>query len=247
MKAFLSVVIVALLGVCAWIYFTATRPTEAHRAIISGLKAELKESRAEFDRSQEALAIAEVEIESLKGRLASVEAGAVARIFPDGNSPLPLGTDAAVSDAPADSSPPVATSSAKAGTLEGRLSELKAIFESNRLSIENRKDLLEGELASLQARRKSVANTELHFSEQSTRVDVDGFVRGNRGVRTSSADRGRAEAKIADKLAEIDRAIAEKQAARARLVTEMEGLRANYSKAILRAREEFAPESVSSK
>lgn len=239
MKAFLGVVIVVLLGLCTWIYFTATRPTEAHRAIISGLKAELKESRAEFDRSQEALAAAGEEIESLQGRLASLETGAVERDFPDRDRPPPT--------APAVSSPAAPVASVKAGTLESRLSELKAIFESNRLSIENRKDLLEDELAALQARRKTVANTELHFSEQSTRIDADGVVRGNRGVRTSSADRGRAEAKIADQLAEIDRVIAEKQAARARLVTEMEGLRAHYSKAILRAGEEFAPEAVSSR
>lgn len=239
MKIFLCLIIVALLGLCGSIYFTATRPTESHRVIISGLKAELRESRVEFDRSQEALATAKEEVERLKERLSSLEERAASRIFSDQDSPVPVEQTApVVPSVPA--TPPVAAAPAPTGTLESRLSELKGIFESNLLSIENRKDLLKIEIASLQNRRRSVANTELYFSEQSTRVDMDGFVRGNRGVRTSSADRDRAETKIADKVAEVDQEIAKKQVEMASLVSEMESLRKNYSKAILRARAEFA-------
>jgi chromosome segregation ATPase len=85
-----------------------------------------------------------------------------------------------------------------------------------------------------------VANTELHFSEQSTVVDLDGNVTGNRGVRTSMADRARATAKLAEQVAEVDREIAGKQLEINKLVGEMETLRQNYSKAIARAQEEFS-------
>src|SRR5690606_5437710 len=41
MKAALSFLVVALVGLVLWVRHTSTRPTEAHRAIIAGLKEEL--------------------------------------------------------------------------------------------------------------------------------------------------------------------------------------------------------------
>lgn len=233
MKIFLSLVIVLLLGLCGWVRYTSTRPTEAHRSVISGLKAELKESRAEFDAANEALGVARSEIENLKRRLASLETAAVERSFPgEGNA-------AAGSPAVASPDPSVAATPAGGWTLETRLSALRATFDSHRLAIENRKSLLESDLSALRAKRKSVENTELHFSEQSARVDVDGIVTGNRGVRTSAADRDRAKAKVADQVAEVDIEIARKQSEISSAISEMEALRDNYSKALVRAQEEF--------
>jgi len=239
MKIFLSVVIVLLLGLCGWIRFTSTRPTEAHRIIISGLKTELEESRAEFDASRGALTAAKGEIENLRRRLASLEGESVARNFP-GTSPVapPVTSPGGAIAAPAPA-PGFTTGAAGGPTLVNRLSELGATFETHRLVIENRKSVLDRELAMLYANRKSVQNTELYFSEQTTRVDLDGNFIGNRGVRTSSADRDRAKAKVADKVAEVDREIAANQTEINKAVSEMESLRDNYSKAIVRAREEF--------
>jgi len=204
MKVFLCFVIVLLIALCAWIHFTATKPTGTHRAIISGLKAELEDSRAEFDAASETLDKAKAEIEELKQRLASLET-------------VP--------------------------TLEIRLSELKATFDVHHLSLGNRKALLESDLAALNSRRQSVADTELHFSEQSTRVDTDGIVFGNRGVRTSSADRERAKSKVADQVAEVDLEIVRKQAEISRVIGEMDSLRENYSKALVRLNGEFGVKS----
>jgi predicted nucleic acid-binding Zn-ribbon protein len=237
MKIFLSLVIVLLLGLCGWVRYTSTRPTEAHRSVISGLKAELKESRAEFDAANEALGVARSEIENLKRRLASLETAAVERSFPvEGNA---AAVSPAVAPAAPSSSPAVALTPAGGWTLEARLSALQATFDTHRLSIENRKSLLESDLAALRAKRKSVENTELHFSEQTNRVDLDGNVIGNRGVRTSSADRDRAKAKVADQVAEVDLQIARKQTEINRVISEMDALRENYSKALVRAKEEF--------
>jgi predicted nucleic acid-binding Zn-ribbon protein len=250
MKVFLCLVIVVLIVLCAWIRFTATRPTEAHRVIISGLKAELEDSRAEFDTANEALDTAKAEIEGLKRRIASLETAAVARSFSnEGNSAAvpPAGSSppvaAAAPSLPPTPSHPVAGRQPGGATLAIRLSELKATFDAHRLSIENRKALLESDLAALNSKRRSVANTELHFSEQSTRVDLEGNVLGNRGVRTSTADRERAQAKVADQVAEVDREIARKQTEINRVAGEMDSLRENYSKALVRANEEFGVKS----
>lgn len=241
MKIFLSLVIVLLLGLCGWVRYTSTRPTEAHRTVISGLKAELKESRAEFDAANEALGVARSEIENLKRRMASLETAAVERSFP-GEGNAAAGSPAVASPDPPSSpssSPSVAATPAGGWTLETRLSALRATFDSHRLAIENRKSLLESDLSTLRAKRRSVENTELHFSEQTTRVDLDGNVTGNRGVRTSAADRDRAKAKVADQVAEVDIEIERKQSEISRAVSEMEALRNNYSKALVRAQEEF--------
>jgi len=239
MKIFLSVVIVFLLGACGWIRFTSTRPTEVHRTIISGLKTELEESRAEFDASRGALAAAKGEIGNLRRRLASLEGEAVARSFPGTAPVVPRVTSSGGAIAAPAPAPGFTTGEVRGLTLENRLSELGATFETHRLVIENRKSVLDRELAMLSANRKSVQSTELHFSEQTTRIDLDGNFIGNRGVRTSSADRDRARAKVAGKVAEVDREIAAKQTEINKAVSEMESLRDNYSKAIVRARDEF--------
>lgn len=239
MKIVLSIVIVLLLGLSGWIRYTSTRPTEAHRSVISGLKDELKESRAEFDAANEALATAKSEIENLKRRVASLETAAVARSF-SGESNSGTAAPAVPSGARPSSSRSVAPTPTGGGTLNARLSELQATFDAHRLGIENRKNLLESDLAALRAKRKAVENTEFNFSEQTTRVDLDGFVIGNRGVRTSSADRDRAQAKVADQVAEVDVEIARKQTEINRVIAEMDSLRENYSKALVRANEEFS-------
>ncbi|GEM_PF-1812939 len=187
MKKLFSFVIVLLLGFCGWIRFTSTRPTEAHRTIITGLKDEMKESRADFDTTNEALVTAKGEIENLKRRLESLEGEAVARSFPAQTGPE-RGNPTVASPVTAPVPVPAA-GPAGAPTQQDRLSLLRATYDSHRLSIENRKSILEGEISVLKTKRKSVENTELHFSEQSTRVDVDGMVTGNRNVRTSSAAR----------------------------------------------------------
>lgn len=237
MKLFLGIIIVLLLGLCGWIRFTSTRPTETHRKIIAGLKTELKEAQAEFDTARGELAVAKGEIESLKRRYAALESREVARHFPPASdSPAAVGGGGSEL-VPGPKAP---LPSSKHEDLMSRLSELKATYDSHRLSIENRKDLLEVDLAALHSKRRAVANTELHFSEQSTVVDLDGNVTGNRGVRTSMADRARATAKLAEQVAEVDREIAGKQLEINKLVGEMETLRQNYSKAIARAQEEFS-------
>jgi hypothetical protein len=58
-------------------------------------------------------------------------------------------------------------------------------------------------------------------------------------VRTSSADRDRARAKVADQVAGVDAEIARKQTGINGLVGEMDSLRENYNKALVRANEEF--------
>jgi hypothetical protein len=237
MKRFLGIIIVLLLGLCGWIRFTSTRPTETHRKIIAGLKTELKEAQAEFDTAREELAVAKGEIESLKRRYAALESNEVARHFPPASdSPAVVG-EGGPEEAP---DPKAPFPSSKHEDLISRLSALKATYDSHRLSIENRKDLLEVDLAALHSKRNAVAKTELHFSEQSAVVDLDGNVTGNRGVRTSMADRARATAKLAEQVAEVDREIAGKQLEINKLVGEMETLRQNYSKAIARAQEEFS-------
>lgn len=246
MKIVLSIVIVLLLGLCGWVRYTSTRPTEAHRSIISGLKVELKESRAEFDAANEALATAKSENENLRRRVASLETAAVARSFPgEGNSgTAPPAAASSAAPSPSQSIAPSPSRSAAppptgGWTIETRLSELQMTFDSHRHGIESRKNLLEDDLAALRAKRKAVENTEFYFSEQTPRVDLDGNVTGNRGVRTSSADRDRAKGKVADQAAEVDLEIARKQTEIAKTVREMESLRENYSKALVRIREEF--------
>jgi hypothetical protein len=244
MKRFLGIIIVLLLGLCGWIRFTSTRPTETHRKIIAGLKTELKEAQAEFDTAREELAVAKGEIESLKRRYAALESREVARHFPPASdSPAAVG-EGGSELAPGPKAPLPST---KHEDLISRLSVLKATYDSHRLSIENRKDLLEVDLAALHSKRRAVANTELNFSEQSARVDADGFVLGNRGVRTSAADRDRAKAKIADKVTEIDGEIAKKQAEINKVVGELVVLQDNYNKAITRAREGSEFDAVSGK
>jgi uncharacterized coiled-coil protein SlyX len=243
MKKTLIVVIVLLLGLCGWIRYTSTRPSEAHRVVISGLKGELRESRAEFDLSRQELAAAKADLETLKRRLASLEQSAVERSFSAPESPAQV-AQVATGGSPA---PPSvsASSSPKAGPLESRLSELQVTFETHRLDIQNRQNLIGGELESLKSRRNLVENTELHFSEQSVMTDVDGSVLGNRGVRTSSADRTRARSKINEKVAEVDLEIAKKQTELNLVFEEMEALRDNYNKAILRAGEELGVKGAS--
>lgn len=237
MKLFLSLVIVALLGLCAWVRFTSTRPSEVHRAIIAGLKDELEQSRAAIDASTEALIAAKGELENMRRRLASLETEAVARSFPP-QSGQDQGASTGARPVTAPLVGPTAAP-AQGGTLESRLSELEATLNTHRAVIEDRKSGLDRELAALQAKRKSVQNTELHFSEQTARVDVEGNFLGNRGVRTSSADRDRAKAKIADQVAEVDREIAGKQTGIDKALRELESLRESYSRAVARAKQEF--------
>ena len=238
MKIVLISIIVLLLGLCGWIRHTSTRPTEAHRSVISGLKVELKESRAEFDAANEALATAKSEIGNLKRLVASFETAAVARSFSGEGNPG-AAAPAVASGAASSPSRTAAPPQAGGGTLSARLSELQATFDAHRLGIENRKNLLESDLAALRAKRKAAENTEFNFSEQSILVDPDGNVIGNRGVRTSSADRDRARAKVADGVAGVDAEIARKQTEINGLVGEMDSLRENYNKALVRANEEF--------
>lgn len=165
----------------------------------------------------------------------------MARQFPpESDSPAVVG-EGGPEEAPGQKAP---LPSSKHEDLISRLSALKATCDSHRLSIGNRKDLLEVDLAALHSKRSAVANTELHFSEQSAVVDLDGNVTGNRGVRTSMADRARATAKLAEQVAEVDREIAGKQLEINKLVGEMEALRQNYSKATARVHGEFGADGT---
>ncbi len=212
MKAFLTFIIVLLLGLTGWIWHFKTRPTEEHRAIIAGLEAELNEAVKERNR--------------LHGELVQVKAELARK---DGEGEAAPGTDA---------SPTVQTRPPD----QQRLEELKAIHDRNVAEIEKERVEAERVLAEAKEQHKKAAEAKPEFSEHrsTTATNPDGTISfsGNRGIRTSKADRERL---LKGHQEQLDRLAALVEAASAKIAAINERrklLDQQYRNAVLKAQTE---------
>lgn len=162
-------------GLMFAVWHSATRPTEARRAIIAGLEEELEGSEFERDRLVTELSQANAALKRLRGGTTDS-----ASAFDD-----PVRSAVA---APATPAPVVF-----ATTPDGRLRQLSDIYHRNHAEL-LRKTGFEASLVSNRAKRKTILEAPMSFSEQTTTTDIEGNVTGMRGVRTSNADRERAVA-----------------------------------------------------
>jgi hypothetical protein len=218
MKIVLVVIIIALAGLAGWIKVTASRPTELHRELIADLKADLSESEQRADRAERELSLLKTEISELKRRLEipAVETVGVVNVPGPGSSASQPGV---VTDSDAD-----------------QIAQIESIYALHRDPLEKKSRELSDEIAILNLRRNQVANTTLTFSEQSVATDIDGNFTGNRGVRTSQADRDRAQAKLDDEVKEIEKLIRQYKEDMAKVDKELFALKSNYTRALGRAR-----------
>jgi hypothetical protein len=218
MKAFLVLLVIILTGLVLAVWHFATRPTEAHRAIIAGLKEELEGSESERDRLITELSQAKAALGRLRGGTTDS-----ASAFDE--------TTSSVGVAPATPGPVV-----PATTLDGRLRQLSDIHHRNRAELLKKKAGLEASLESSRAKRKTVLDSPMSFSEQTTTTDIEGNVTGMRGVRTSNADRERAVAKRDDEIAKIDVEIKSLSTQVAGVDAELKRLDELYQNAVAKAK-----------
>jgi hypothetical protein len=223
MKAFLVLLVMILTGLVFAVWHFSTRPTEAHRAIIAGLKEELEDSESERARLATELAQAKAALERSRGR-APNSAGAF-------DNPTP-------SEVP---TPVTPVTVVPATTVDGRLRQLSDIYHRNHAELLKKKAGYEASLESSRAKRTALANAPMSFSEQTTTTDIEGNVTGMRGVRTSNADRDRAVAKRDDQIAQIDVEIKGISTQIAGVDAEMKRLDELYKNAVAKAKGELPP------
>jgi uncharacterized protein YlxW (UPF0749 family) len=221
MKAFLVLLVILLAGLMFAVWHFATRPTEAHRAIIAGLKEELEDSESERDRLVTELSQAKAALERLRGGTTDP-----ASAFDD-----PARSAVAVPATPA----PVVS----ATTPNGRLRQLSDIYHRNHAELVEKKAGFEASLESSRAKRKTILEAPMSFSEQTTTTDIEGNVTGMRGVRTSNADRERAVAKRDDEIAKIDVEIKSLSTQVAGVDAEIKRLDELYRNAVAKAKTEM--------
>jgi septal ring factor EnvC (AmiA/AmiB activator) len=222
MKSFLVLLVIVLTGLVFAVWHFSTRPTEAHRAIIAGLKEELKDSESERDRLVSELAQAKAALERLSGAPpASIGA------FDEPTPPVVL--------APVTPGPSV-----PASALDGRLRELSDIYHRNHAELLKKKAGYEASLESSRERRKVDVEAPMSFSEQTETTDTEGNVTGMRGVRTSTADRERTIAKRDDQIAQIDAEIKKLSTQIAGVDAEMKRLDEFYKNAVAKAKGELS-------
>lgn len=226
MKRFLVGIIIALAALAGWIQYTATRPTELHREIIAGLKADLSEAETKAAEWEREVSILTTENRELKRRneLSDASPGS-----PAGGSVA----DSTWSESGASGASGDATSHGD------RIAQIEAIYTLHRDPLEKRSRELSGEIAGMKRRKEQVADTTLTFSEQSTMTDADGNFVGNRGVRTSQADRDQARRKLDEKVKEIGNSIIALEGELATVERELTTLRTNYTRAL--SREQSSP------
>lgn len=227
MKGFLVFLVIILIGLVFWVRHVSVRPTEAHREIIAGLKEELKQSELEHDR--------------LVAELAQVKAALKAKVDPAERPVSPSFESISGSTAPAPraSQASVSPITAPAGDLQGRLRQLGDIYHANHAELLKKMAAQESTQDVLRAKRISVTDRPMNFSELSTVTDAEGNITSIRGVRTSDADRTRAIAKRDEEIAQIDAEIKKIAVDLAGTEAEIKRLDELYQNAIAKAKAEF--------
>lgn len=212
MKRLLALLVVVLVGLVFWVRHVSVRPSEAHRAIIAGLKEELAAAEREKALLASELARTKEEL-AASGRRPSPTADAAPF---DSSSPAPA--------AAAPSAPPATAPESVSEAGAARFAQLRDIYDRNLRALEVEREKAALTLRTAQERREHLRRNPPSFSEQRQAMDIDGNVIGNRGVRTSDADRNRMMElhreeveRLVGSIVESERILKEIQARKARL------------------------------
>lgn len=168
---------------------------------------------------EDELAMAEEEIESLKGELEELREELARQGGGGGGVAVP----------------------AQGGKGDAASARLDSIYRENRVKLDGRREDLARRLAEAEAKRRNLTDNPPVFSEQTAITDEEGLVTGNRGVRTSQADRERAMAAHQREIDELGKAIASLKDSVAAVDAEIATLESQYRAAVAKAKGEVTP------
>lgn len=178
-----------------------------------------------LDESEKDLKILSKEYESLptnyttlKGELDKATTVATPSVEQDPRPPV-------VTREPADTTP-----------TETRLATLKGIYETAKAELDRKKATLDANLRNARITYEQLLDNPPSFKEQGERRSTTGALLGNKGVRTSDADRARANEKHNAELLQWKTYIATSEAALKQLNTESKTLEDSYRKAVTEAK-----------
>ena len=188
-------------------------------AEIEQLAADLEAVEKDAARLREALAES---AEALKLAQAKQQAPAPVIVAPD---PAPVEI---VASEPQEAAPEP-TADDKAQERQAALDAAQREYEAAQAEINRKRVILETNLATGNANRRTMERNSPEFAEQSVRRDASGAVIGNRGVRTSAADREKAMIGYRAELAKVDAYIAAVEAELLKLNAEQTDLEKHYA------------------
>lgn len=120
--------------------------------------------------------------------------------------------------------------------IEDRLGILNGIYDTAKAELDRKKAVLGTNLKNAQDIRSRLDRNPPQFQEQGVRTDSFGKVIGNKGVRTSDADRARAMEKHTEELRQWDAYITTVESAQDQLYNDYRTLESNYRNAVSEAK-----------
>lgn len=221
MKAVIALILIAGLGFAAFHYQQQARTLAA---TVTDLGTEAREQKREIDKLEKALEKAEAELEARK------EIAEAIPTRPTGTPSAPkesTATGPATTAAPAPN--PAAERAAKIAQLEAEYDTRKAEMDTKQAEIDAARQRAQTFIAEARA-------SHPQFSEQSARFDNAGNLIGNKGIRTSQADREKAMALYNQRIAAAEAGMAKVDEEQAKLNAQREAVARQFNEAMDAAR-----------